>query len=67
MTERKRRALPGSAFGLPERRAYPMPDPAHAKAAKARASQQYNRGALSKSERKRIFDRAERVITRCER
>lgn len=35
MNEKERRALPSEAFGLPERREYPMPDAAHVRAAEA--------------------------------
>lgn len=39
MTDRldseERRELPGSLFGLPERREYPMPDAAHVRAAES--------------------------------
>lgn len=31
----ERKALPDSAFGLPEKREYPMPDAAHVRAAEA--------------------------------
>ncbi|MDE6278188.1 MAG: hypothetical protein K2M06_08795 [Muribaculaceae bacterium] len=31
----ERRELPASAYGLPERREYPMPDAAHVRAAEA--------------------------------
>lgn len=43
----KRDKLPKSTFGLPGERKYPMPDRSHAVDAKARATQQYNRGNLS--------------------
>jgi hypothetical protein len=39
LTAAKRKAMPSSEFGLPGKRAYPMPDKAHAVAAKARATQ----------------------------
>lgn len=35
MDTEKRRELPDSEFGLPERREYPMPDAAHVRAAEA--------------------------------
>ena len=46
-----RNALPDSAFGLPETRAYPMPDAAHARNAKARAAEEYGVGNLTAEER----------------
>ena len=48
---RTRRRLRKSQFGLPGRRAYPVHDRAHAASAKARSTQMYNRGRISKSTR----------------
>lgn len=67
MTAAKRNKLPKTAFGLPDRRAYPMPDPAHAKNAKARAQQQYNKGNLSKKDLAKVDRKADRVINACRR
>jgi hypothetical protein len=64
LTTRRRKRLRKSQFGLPGRRAYPMPDKAHARNAKARASQMYKRGRLSKSSRDRINAKANRVLGR---
>lgn len=61
----KRRGLPASSFGLPGERKYPMPDPAHASNAKARATQEYNRGDLSKRQLKQVHRRADQVIASC--
>jgi hypothetical protein len=65
ITARKRAALPESAFGLPGERKYPIPDPKHAAAAKGRARQQLERGALSRSKYNQIVHRADQVIARC--
>ncbi|MCC8114690.1 MAG: hypothetical protein LUD17_03400 [Bacteroidales bacterium] len=35
LNEREREELPDSAYGLPERREYPMPDAEHVRAAEA--------------------------------
>lgn len=35
LTYEEKKELPDSAFGLPERREYPMPDAAHVRAAEA--------------------------------
>jgi hypothetical protein len=43
-----RRRLPASDFAEPAKRAYPVEDKAHARNAKARASQAANGRALSK-------------------
>lgn len=58
----ERKKLPKSDFGLPGKRAYPMPDKAHAVNAKARASQQYNAGNLSASAKAKIDAKADRKL-----
>lgn len=62
LTEKKRDSLPDSTFGLPEEHKYPMPDKAHARNAKARASQQQNAGRLTKAEEARIDRKADKVL-----
>jgi hypothetical protein len=62
LTAARRRRLRKSTFGLPGRRAYPMPDRAHAANAKARATQMYRKGKLSKSAKQRIHAKANRIL-----
>jgi hypothetical protein len=62
MTEKKRDSLKESQFGLPEERKYPMPDKAHARNAKARASQQLHDGNLTKREKTKIDRKADKVL-----
>lgn len=62
LTTAQRKALPKSAFGLPAKRAYPMPDASHAKNAKARASQAVNAGRMSKATEKRIDAKANTIL-----
>lgn len=57
-----RNALPTSTFGLPGRRAYPMPDKSHAANAKARATQMVNKGKLSASSAAKIRAKANRIL-----
>lgn len=64
LTTRKREKLPASDFGLPEERTYPMPDKAHARNAKSRASQQRDQGNLTKAEEARIDRKADRILDR---
>lgn len=64
MSEKKRDSLKDSQFGLPEERKYPMPDKAHARNAKARASQQENKGNLSKADEEKIDRKADKVLGR---
>ena len=63
-TESKRDSLKDSQFGLPDERKYPMPDKAHARNAKARASQQENKGNLSAADEKKIDRKADKVLDR---
>lgn len=58
----RRNALPGSEFGLPGSRKYPMPDRSHAANAKARATQMVKKGKLSPSSAAQIRAKANRVL-----
>jgi hypothetical protein len=54
-----RKKIPTTEFGLPGKRAYPMPDRAHAANAKARAAQ-----FASPSQKKQIDAKANRILKR---
>ncbi|MHB1938436.1 MAG: hypothetical protein ACYCOR_17910 [Acidobacteriaceae bacterium] len=62
LTTKKRKKIPKNDFGLPGERKYPMPDKAHAKNAKARASQMVNAGKLSRADEKKIDAKADRKL-----
>ena len=72
LTAKKREKLPAKDFGLPEKARtkeakkesgnYPMPDKAHARNAKSRAAQQEQAGNLTKKQRKRIDNKADKVL-----
>jgi len=62
LSELARKAIPKSEFGLPESRKYPMPDRSHAANAKARATQQVNKGNLSPSAAAQIRAKANRML-----
>ena len=62
LTTDTRDALPAKDFAEPEKRAYPIEDRAHARNAKARASQAEHAGRMSKAEEKKIDRRADRVL-----
>jgi hypothetical protein len=62
LTAAKKKAEPKSDFGLPEQGKYPMPDAAHARNAKARASQAENAGKLSATDKKKIDRKADKVL-----
>ncbi len=57
-----RKKLPAKAFAEPDTRAYPIEDKAHARNAKARASQAVKAGRMSKSEEGQIQKRANAVL-----
>jgi len=61
LTTSSRKALPKSEFAGPGK-SYPVPDRSHAANAKARASQQYNAGNLSKSAMQKIDAKANKVL-----
>lgn len=62
MKAARRKRLKKSQFGLPGKKKYPMPDRKHAANAKARATQQYKKGKLSKAQKNKIHARANRVL-----
>jgi hypothetical protein len=62
LSSEKRDKLPDKAFAEPEKRAYPIEDKAHARNAKARASQAVKAGRMSKAEEKRIDKKADAVL-----
>ena len=57
-----RKKLPDSKFAEPDKRKYPIEDKAHARNAKARASQAAKAGRMSKAEEKRIDRKADAVL-----
>lgn len=64
LTSEERNKLPKSAFGEPGKRKFPMEDRGHAIAAKSRAKQQENRGALSKGAYDAIVARANKKLAK---
>lgn len=58
----KRKKIPKKEFGLPGERKYPMEDKAHARNAKARASEMEHKGKLSESSKEKIDAKADRVL-----
>lgn len=62
LTTKKRKSLPKSDFAEPGKRAYPMPDKAHAANAKARASQEEKKGKLSASSKENIDAKANKIL-----
>ena len=76
LTAKKRASMKSKDFGLPEKARttdqkkesgnYPMPDKAHARNAKARAEQQYEKGNLTKDELERIDRKADKKLGQAE-
>jgi hypothetical protein len=62
LSAKARAKLPKKDFAEPEKRAYPIEDKAHARNAKARASQAVKAGRMSKAEEKRIDSKADAVL-----
>lgn len=57
-----RNKLAKSKFAEPDKRAYPIEDKAHARNAKARASQAVKAGRMSKAEEGKIDKKADAVL-----
>jgi len=64
LSEKKRDSIPKAQFGLPEERKYPMPDKSHARNAKARASQQEEKGTITAKEKAKIDRKADRILNK---
>jgi hypothetical protein len=64
LTAKKRNSLSDEVFGLPSERKYPMEDKAHAANAKARATQQVEKGNLSEAQAATIRAKANRILAR---
>jgi hypothetical protein len=62
LSSKSRNKLPAKDFAEPEKRAYPVEDKAHARNAKARASQQVKAGKMSKTEEGKIDKKADKVL-----
>ncbi len=62
LSTKSRKKLPDSKFAEPDKRKFPIEDKAHARNAKARASQAVKAGRMSKAEEKRIDGKADKVI-----
>lgn len=61
---KKRKSLKKNQFALPGQRKYPVDTPGRAANAKARATQQYKRGNLSKSAMERVHAKANKALKR---
>jgi len=61
LTTQARKKIPASKFALPGGR-YPVEDKAHARDAKARASQQANAGKLSAADKAKVDRKADAVL-----
>jgi hypothetical protein len=62
LDKKTRDKLPAKDFAEPEQRAYPVEDKAHARNAKARASQAEHAGRISKAEEAKIDKKADSVL-----
>jgi hypothetical protein len=67
LTTKHRNKLPKSDFGMPGEKKYPMPDKAHARNAKSRASEMEHKGKLSASSKAKIDAKADRILDGGER
>lgn len=64
LTTKARKEIPKKEFGLPGEKKYPMPDRSHAANAKARASEEYNKGNLSAGSKAKIDAKANGILHR---
>jgi len=59
---KERKKIPKKEFGLPGEKKYPMEDKAHARNAKARASEMEHKGKLSPASKAKIDAKADKVL-----
>lgn len=64
LSSKQRGHLKPSQFGLPGTKSYPIPDKSHAANAKARASEEFHKGRLTRNEELTIDKRADAVLKR---
>lgn len=62
LKSKKRKKLKKSQFALPGSRKFPIHDKAHAQNAKARATQQFKKGKISKATKNKIHAAANRKL-----
>jgi len=62
LTPKKRKALPKKDFGLPGKKAYPMPDKEHARLAKSGASRAERIGNITKAQQNKIDAKADKKL-----
>lgn len=62
LTTKGRNRIPSKEFALPEKREFPIEDKHHAANAKARATQSYDKGHISKATEERIDHAANRKL-----
>jgi|WetSurMetagenome_2_1015567.scaffolds.fasta_scaffold00846_27 hypothetical protein len=62
LTSNARNKLGKAVFGLPSKRAFPMPDANHAAVAKGRATQGVNSGTLSPGSAAKIKAKANKIL-----
>jgi len=67
LTTKMRNKIPSNKFAMPGEKKYPIEDKAHARNAKARASQQEKKGNLSASQKAMIDRKADKVLKKHER
>lgn len=62
LTTKARKHMKPSTFGLPGKKAYPMPDKSHAANAKARVTQALAKGNVTPAEAARVRHKANQVL-----
>jgi hypothetical protein len=62
LSTKARKALPKKEFALPAEKKYPIEDKAHARNAKARASEMEKKGKLSAGKKAEIDRKADKVL-----
>lgn len=62
LTSKQRKSLPDQEFALPDERKYPLDTKNRARNAKARASEEYHKGNLTKEQEETVDRKADQVL-----
>ena len=62
ISSKEHKSLPAADFGLPGKKAYPMPDKSHAANAKSRATEMVDKGKLSSGSKAKIDAKANKIL-----
>ncbi|RTL14532.1 MAG: hypothetical protein EKK56_00820 [Flavobacteriaceae bacterium] len=64
LTTAQKKKMPAKDYGMPKEKKYPINDKKHAANAKARATQMVKKGKLTKAEKEKIDEKANKMLAK---